>query len=133
MTHDYRFVQPITYLPYCVEGRSVIWVKWASLCKPKRCGGLGIKNLEAFNIALLAKWRWWFFNEPQTIWSDLLRIRYGDLTNWTINSEDFGAWTLKKCSIWWRDLWLFAINYFVGPETAAVLASGYIIGQVQFL
>lgn len=30
-----------------------------------REGGLGIKNLESFNLALLAKWRWRICNEKR--------------------------------------------------------------------
>ena len=33
-------------------------VKWEKICKRKRKGGLGIKNLRKMNISLLCKW-WW--------------------------------------------------------------------------
>lgn len=40
-----------------MENRKIAWVKWSKGSLPKDKGGLGIKNLEAFNIALLSKWR----------------------------------------------------------------------------
>ena len=33
----------------------VAWVSWRKLCKSKLKGGVGFKNLQAFNLAMLAK------------------------------------------------------------------------------
>ena len=33
-------------------------VSWSVACKPKREGGLGVRDLCQVNLALLAKWRW---------------------------------------------------------------------------
>jgi hypothetical protein len=33
-------------------------VKWSKICKSKKKGGLGIKNLRKMNMSLLCKW-WW--------------------------------------------------------------------------
>ncbi|KAJ0029885.1 hypothetical protein Pint_13379 [Pistacia integerrima] len=38
-----------------IEKRKVHWVIWSTLCKPKDLGGLGIKNLQLMNEALLSK------------------------------------------------------------------------------
>jgi hypothetical protein len=35
-------------------------VKWSVITKPKRKGGLGVKDLRKMNISLLCKW-WWKF------------------------------------------------------------------------
>lgn len=40
------------------EESKICWMSWAQVCRPKECGGLGIKDLEKFNTALLGKWRW---------------------------------------------------------------------------
>lgn len=34
------------------------WVKWEVICKSKKKGGLGIKDLRKLNISLMCKW-WW--------------------------------------------------------------------------
>ena len=33
----------------------VAWVSWKKLCKSKLKGGIGFRNLQAFNLAMLAK------------------------------------------------------------------------------
>ncbi|XP_058758239.1 uncharacterized protein LOC131631463 [Vicia villosa] len=38
--------------------RSVHWVSWDTVCKTREEGGLGVKNVEIMNAALLSKWKW---------------------------------------------------------------------------
>lgn len=52
------------------EGHKVAWVRWEEVCQPKekRSGVWGVKNLNLFNISLLAKWRWRFLTDHSAIW-----------------------------------------------------------------
>ena len=34
------------------------WVKWSTICKLEELVGLSIKDIQNFNVALLAKWKW---------------------------------------------------------------------------
>jgi hypothetical protein len=50
------------------EARKIHWVKWKSICKPKEKGGLGIRDLRCFNLALLCKWWCRLKNESGYLW-----------------------------------------------------------------
>lgn len=87
------------------ENNKIAWVKWETICLPKDKGGLGIKNLELFNIALLTKWRWRILVEDgNSLWKQVLVERYGLDGRWPDDNECRRGWARK--SIWWRDLCL---------------------------
>lgn len=84
------------------ENRKIAWVRWETICKPREIGGLGIKNVEWFNLALLAKWRWRLLTEKRGLWRDILKSRYGVEVEGSAdlgNNEGF-----KKGSGWWKGI-----------------------------
>jgi hypothetical protein len=50
-------------------------VKWKVICKSKRRGGLGIKDLRRMNISLLCKW-WWKLEKENGLWQQIIIYRY---------------------------------------------------------
>ena len=52
---------------YNGEARKVHWVKWERLCEAKEVGGMGFKEIEKFNQALLAKQVWRMINNPDSL------------------------------------------------------------------
>lgn len=51
-------------------------VKWATVCRPKNQGGLGILNSKLMNVALLTKWIWKLSQNASGLWVDLLKAKY---------------------------------------------------------
>jgi len=50
-------------------------VKWEIICKSKKKGGLGIKDLRKMNISLLYKW-WWKFEKEDGLWQKIVKFKY---------------------------------------------------------
>ncbi|MCH87323.1 ribonuclease H protein, partial [Trifolium medium] len=83
-------------------GRKIAWVSWAKVCRPKTCGGLGIRDLRAGNLALLGKWRWRIIAGGQGIWREILLARYGSL----FPSQHLGGPPngFTRASLWWKNV-----------------------------
>ncbi|KAH9647069.1 putative reverse transcriptase/RNA-dependent DNA polymerase [Citrus sinensis] len=59
------------------EGRGGIrWMKWNLLCKPKTAGGIGLKNLHDFNVAMLGKQVWKLLTNPESLLGQIFKARY---------------------------------------------------------
>ena len=52
------------------------WVAWVRLTAPKALGDLGIRDIQAFNKALLAKQAWRIVTKPECLLSRVLRDKY---------------------------------------------------------
>ncbi|XP_024640828.1 uncharacterized protein [Medicago truncatula] len=79
------------------EKRKISWVRWDSLSMRKEYGGLGVKRLREFNIALLGKLCWRLLLERDALWRKVLVARYGVEDG---SLEDGG----RSCSSWWREI-----------------------------
>ena len=68
-------------------------VRWEIVCKDKRSGGLGIKNLGWLNKALHSKWCWRFATERGTLWNEVIRGKYGEQERgWcSLNTSGWGG------------------------------------------
>ncbi|XP_031120574.1 uncharacterized protein LOC116023707 [Ipomoea triloba] len=56
--------------------RGIHWKAWDKLCIPKKYGGLGFKDLRAFNLAMLGKQAWRFLTRPQSLVARVYKARY---------------------------------------------------------
>ena len=97
------------------EQKKISWVKWSQVCKPKCEGGLGVKNLYLFNLALLAKWRWRLLDGTHTtLWKSVLVERYGYDRPWF--GQPLTSSATRNSSLWWRDLALLGKDSSIGSD-----------------
>ena len=81
-----------------LEQRRIAWVRWDTVCLPKERGGLGVKDLRKFNIALLGKWRWELFHQNGQLWTRILNSKY---RGWRNLDEERNNSLHSHC---WKDL-----------------------------
>ena len=58
------------------DEKKVHWMSWSRLCKSKKMGGLGFRNLHAFNLALLAKKSWKLVQKMDSLFYRIYKARY---------------------------------------------------------
>ncbi|WJX46635.1 beta-amyrin 28-monooxygenase [Trifolium repens] len=82
--------------------RRISWVKWEDICRSKKEGGLGIRDLRVVNLSLLAKWRWKLLTNEDEVWKNVMVAKYGEhvLGNVRLEAISDGV----PCSTWWKDL-----------------------------
>jgi hypothetical protein len=88
-------------------------VKGKVVCRERKKGGLGVKDLEVVNTSLLLKWRWRLVSkEGPTLWKEVLVAKYGNhiLNNVNLFSEPIPYYA----SLWWKDV--FNIDVCIGSS-----------------
>ena len=62
--------------------RGTTLVAWETVCRPVTQGGLGVRQLQHTNVALLTKWVWRLMQPPGDLTSRILQDGYGDSLDW---------------------------------------------------
>ena len=81
-------------------------------CKPKSQRGMGFRNLQAFNLALLAKQAWRILSNPSTLVDRILKAKYfpfSDILHAELGSNPSFTWRsifnsleVLRCGTRWR-------------------------------
>ncbi|KAF5454761.1 hypothetical protein F2P56_024401 [Juglans regia] len=93
---------------------SICWRKWEKMGKQKSKGGLGFRDVESFNMALLAKQGWRLIKNPMSLAARVFKEKYFRQSNFMdakLNSQPSLIWR----SIWQaRDLVKDGVRWRVG-------------------
>ncbi|KAL0847568.1 hypothetical protein Bca101_020814 [Brassica carinata] len=77
------------------DHRKIHWLSWGKLCLPKRLRGMGFRDFECFNQAMLAKQGWKFINNPESLLQRFLKSRYyptGDFLSAAMGTRPSFGW-----------------------------------------
>ncbi|CAN1846005.1 LINE-1 retrotransposable element ORF2 protein [Linum perenne] len=69
--------------------RGIAWMRWERLCVKKTDGGMGFKDLHAFNMAMVGKQGWKLMMDPDALVTKIFKAKY-------FPKEDFLSATLKS-------------------------------------
>ncbi|GJM99846.1 hypothetical protein PR202_ga16984 [Eleusine coracana subsp. coracana] len=75
--------------------RKPCWVTWDDTMRPKFCGGMGFRDIELFNLALLAKQAWRITRDESSLSARILKPVYysnGDFLHASLGSRPLKVW-----------------------------------------
>ncbi|GKV18426.1 hypothetical protein SLEP1_g28813 [Rubroshorea leprosula] len=90
----------LSSLPVGAEERKINWVSWGDVCKSKVNGGLGVRELRKFNLALMGKWWGRLAKVDEGLWKKIITMKSG----WLSEGFRMKIGEGKSASFWW-DNW----------------------------
>ncbi|GAU40914.1 hypothetical protein TSUD_297200 [Trifolium subterraneum] len=73
------------------------WINWKTICLRKEYGGLWVRQLREFNLALLGKSCWRMLVDREGLWFRVLAARYG-MERGSLRAGG------RRRSSWWREI-----------------------------
>lgn len=58
------------------DEKKIHWINWKKLCNSKDRGGMGFRDIQAFNLALLAKQTWRLIHNNHSLFFHVYKARY---------------------------------------------------------
>ncbi|KAL8171201.1 hypothetical protein V2J09_023005 [Rumex salicifolius] len=72
-------------------------ISWNTICKPKSEGGLGFKDLQAWNKACIARSIFEITTDTPTLWLSWIKHHYIKRTNfWDLQATDASSWSWRS-------------------------------------
>lgn len=94
--------------------RKMAWISWNSMAQPKAMGGLGFRDFQNYNLALLAKIGWRLLHNPNCLLGRVLFSKYCQQNNILIAKEASAMSHGWRSILLGRDLLLENMGWLVG-------------------
>ena len=78
------------------DEKKIHWINWNKLCRPKNNGGMGFRDIHAFNLAMLAKQAWRLIKHTHSLFYKVYKARY--FPNSTFMEAELGT---NPSYVWW--------------------------------
>nr|XP_027062864.1 uncharacterized protein LOC113689267 [Coffea arabica] len=79
------------------DEKKIHWIKWSRMTDIKVEGGLGFRDLQDFNLALLGKQLWRILMQPNLLMSRVMKARYfGGKSIWDVQPKGSDSWCWKS-------------------------------------
>ena len=93
----YKDTEAMIQKYWCGNGatKKIHWVKWNSLCSSKSIGGMGFRDLQKFNNAMLTKQVWHFIHNKDTLMYKVFSAKYfpnGSVLDAPVHPKSSYAW-----------------------------------------
>lgn len=103
------------------NARGILLVNWSTVTISKTKGGMGVRNMSAVKHSLMAKNLFNYLNKKNSIWVDILYMKYGNHNFWThqcpSDCSDFFKGLSLTAILIKPNLWINCVN----PSTNYVL------------
>ncbi|OMO59710.1 reverse transcriptase [Corchorus capsularis] len=97
-----------------IDQRPIYWIPWRKLCKAKDFGGMGFRDMEFFNQALLAKQGWKLLHHPDSLMARVLKARYFPRTTFLEAKEGWLPSFTWRSILKGRDLLQYGLRWRIG-------------------
>jgi hypothetical protein len=97
----------------------IAWMHWSKLRRAKEKGGLGFRDIELFNLALLAKQGWRPLQQPDSLVAQIFKEKY--YPNCSFLESNLG----RQPSYAWHGIAFAIPNHFLRRSLCGVLGMGH--------